>query len=217
MQKTLIIALIGIAIMIGLSFMIKDTAPTDRLDIAQKSRINKKTPQVTSKAKAHPAGISGNKATSNAVNKKSKNSHKGPKPGETVKAGNLEWMHIEDAGKMKNKEKKKYLVDVYTDWCGWCKVMDDKTFSDPAVQKYLNDNFHVVKFDAEQRDPIAFKGKSYDWVPTGRKGVNKLAIELLGSRLSYPSMVYLDENLNKIRVSPGYKKPDQLLAELKQL
>jgi len=40
---------------------------------------------------------------------------------------------------------------------------------------------------------------------------------MLNGRLGYPSMVYLDENLNKIRVSPGYKKPDQLLAELRGL
>jgi thioredoxin-related protein len=217
MQKTLIIAILGIATMIGLSFMIAEEEKIDHAEIARSVQAKKKNPAMKRQNKSHPAGISGKKPSSNAVNRKMKKSHKGPKPGETVKAGNLEWMHIEDAGKMKNKAKKKYLVDVYTDWCGWCKVMDDKTFSDPEVQKYLNENFHVVKFDAEQRDPIAFKGKSYDWVPSGRKGVNKLAVELLGSRLSYPTMVYLDENLNKIRVSPGYKKPDQLLAELKQL
>lgn len=132
-----------------------------------------------------------------------------------MNTGGLQWMTIEQAAKMKNKGSKKYLVDVYTDWCGWCKVMDKKTFTDPAIQEYLKENFHVIKFNAEQKDVIDFKGKKYEWIPVGRRGVNQLAMELLGSRLSYPTLVYLDEDMNKIKSSPGFKKPEQLITELK--
>jgi len=132
-----------------------------------------------------------------------------------LKTGDLTWMTFEQAAKTKNKGSKKYLVDVYTEWCGWCKVMDKKTFTDPIVQAYLKENFNIVKFDAEQKESITFKGKKYDWIPTGRNGVNMLAMELLGSRLSYPTLVFLDENMNKIKSSPGYKKPEQLMNELR--
>ncbi len=132
-----------------------------------------------------------------------------------MKTGNLSWLSFEEAAKMKNKGSKMYLVDVYTDWCGWCKVMDKKTFTDPKVQEFLKDNFHVIKFNAEQKETIDFKGKKYEWLPAGRKGVNMLAMELLGSRLSYPTLVYLDKDMNKIKSSPGFKKPDQLLSELR--
>ncbi|NNE26476.1 MAG: DUF255 domain-containing protein [Saprospiraceae bacterium] len=132
-----------------------------------------------------------------------------------MKTGDLQWLTFEQAANMKNKGSKKYLVDVYTDWCGWCKVMDKKTFTDPEVQKYLDENFHVIKFNAEQKEAIDFKGKKYEWLPAGRRGVNMLAMELLGSRLSYPTLVYLDENMNKIKSSPGFKKPDQLMSELR--
>lgn len=141
------------------------------------------------------------------------------KPTDSKKAdnanNNLNWLTFEQAAKLGNKGSKKYLVDVYTNWCGWCKVMDKQTFSDPTIQAYLEDNFHVIKFNAEQKESIDFKGKSYEWIPAGRRGVNMLAMELLGSRLSYPTLVYLDENMNKIRSSPGFKKPDQLISELK--
>ena len=30
-------------------------------------------------------------------------------------------------------EQKLVMVDLYTDWCGWCKKMDRETFSDPRV------------------------------------------------------------------------------------
>jgi len=132
-----------------------------------------------------------------------------------LNTGGMSWLTFEQAAKMKNKGSKKYLVDVYTDWCGWCKVMDKKTFTDPEIQAYLKENFHIIKFNAEQKGAIDFKGKKYEWVPVGRKGVNQLAMELLGSRLSYPTLVYLDENMNKIKSSPGFKKPEQLITELK--
>ena len=119
--------------------------------------------------------------------------------------------------KMKNLKDKKVLVDLYTSWCGWCKVMDKKTFTDQAVIDYLNENFVLVKFNAEQRESVTFKGETYEWMSAGRRGVNKLAYKLMNGRLGYPTLVYLDSDLNKIKSSPGYKKPDQLLAELKVL
>lgn len=132
--------------------------------------------------------------------------------------GGLKWTTFEDLAKAgKNKENKKYLVDVYTEWCGWCKVMDKKTFTDPKVQEYLRKNFHIVKFDAEQKQPVPFKNKDYEWRPGGRRGVNNLAVNLLGNRMSYPTIVYLDEDMNKITASPGYKKPDQLMKELEAI
>ena len=131
--------------------------------------------------------------------------------------GGMEWLSFDEVDKMSNKGDKKYLVDVYTSWCGWCKVMDKQTFTDDKVKDYVGENFHPVKFDAERKTPIPFNGKDYEWMPGGRKGINKLAVELLGGRMSYPSLVYLDKNMNKIKVSPGFKKPDQLLTELKAL
>ena len=131
--------------------------------------------------------------------------------------GELNWLSITDIEKIDNPEGKKFLVDMYTDWCGWCKVMDKKTFTDESIKKYLNENYYVVKFNAEQKEAITFKGKEYKWVKRGRKGTNELAIEMMGGRMSYPTMVYLDKDLNVIKALPGYKKPDQLIAELKQM
>ncbi len=136
---------------------------------------------------------------------------------EGLDAGGLSWITMEQASKLQNREGKKFLVDVYTDWCGWCKIMDRKTFSDPAVKTYLEENFHLVKFNSEQHDPINYKGKTYEWAPMGKNGINKLAFEIIGTSLSYPTLVYLDENLKKIKHIPGYKKPDELLADLKTI
>ncbi len=135
-----------------------------------------------------------------------------------TKTNQLEWLTIEEANDiLKEGTNKKFVVDVYTDWCHWCKVMDKKTFSDPEVISYLNENFHMVKFNAEQKESVLHKGKEYIWQSMGRNGVNGLGIELLNGRMSYPSLVYLNEKFETILISPGYKEPQQLMGELKSL
>ncbi len=135
---------------------------------------------------------------------------------ETTSAG-LKWYSFENAMAVNEKAKKKVLVDVYTSWCKWCKVMDAKTFTDPEVVDYLNDNFVLVKFNAERTDPVDFKGETFELKRVGRRGTNALAIKMLNGRLGYPTLVYMDSDFNKIRASPGYKTPDKLLNELRTL
>ena len=132
-------------------------------------------------------------------------------------SGDLNWITIEQAESAKNKEGKFYLVDMYTSWCGWCKVMDRETFTNPEVKALLDEHFYVVKMDAESKTPITFKGKTYEWQSGGRNGINMLAYEFLGGRQSYPTMVYLDDKLNKISAIPGFKRPDQFLKDLQDI
>lgn len=132
--------------------------------------------------------------------------------------GNIEegltWLSWEEAVKANQKKPKKFIVDVYTDWCGWCKRMDQTTFSDPKVQAYLSKHFYAVKLDAEQKKEITFDGNTFNFVPSGRRGYHQLAYALLDGRLSYPSIVYLNEKVERITVSPGYKTAEDIMPEL---
>ncbi|MCB9283952.1 MAG: DUF255 domain-containing protein [Lewinellaceae bacterium] len=128
--------------------------------------------------------------------------------------GELKWYSWEEAVAANKKEPRKILVDVYTDWCGWCKRMDATTFQDETVQDYLKKNFYAVKFDAEQKEDIVYDGYTFKFKPYGRRGAHELAIQLLNGRMSYPSIVYLNENFEIITVSPGYKMPDDIMKEL---
>ena len=125
-------------------------------------------------------------------------------PAATVADG-INWMTFEEAMAAMEKEPKKVFIDLYTDWCGWCKKMDKNTFANGTVAAYMNDKFYAVKFDAEQKLPVVYKGKEYTFVPTGGRGYNQLAAELAAGRLSYPTTVYLDENSDPIQAIPGYK------------
>src|SRR5688500_17422950 len=79
-------------------------------------------------------------------------------------ADRIKWMTWKEVQEAQKKQPKKVFVDAYTDWCGWCKRMDATTFSNPEIIKYVNKNFYAIKFDAETKDVITFKGKSYKYV-----------------------------------------------------
>jgi thioredoxin-related protein len=129
----------------------------------------------------------------------------------------ITWYSWSEVQQQMEKEPKKIFVDVYTDWCTWCKKMDKNTFTDPKVAAFMNENFYAVKFNAEQKQDEVYQGQTLSYRPGGRRGVHQLAVVLLNGRLGYPSFAYLDENMNRIHVSPGYKTPEVMLEELQQM
>src|SRR5688572_3161861 len=126
----------------------------------------------------------------------------------TVKEGSdvVQWMTFEEAVTKSKTEKRKIFIDVYTDWCGWCKVMDKKTFSAPAVAKLLNEKFYAVKFNAEQREDVVFNGTTFKFIEYGGRGTHQLAAALLNNKLSYPTVVFLDEDFKMLLPLPGYRE-----------
>ncbi len=143
-----------------------------------------------------------------------KGSKKDPVPQKTETAEEekpkIKWLTIEEAAEKMKTEKRKIFVDVYTDWCGWCKRMDAESFADKRVAKYINQNFYAVKFDAEYRKDIVFNGKTYKFKEVGSRGYHELASEWLNGRLSYPTTVYLDEEQSTIQSLPGYLDAEKL-------
>lgn len=120
----------------------------------------------------------------------------------------INWLTMEQAQELHSKNPKKIFVDIYTDWCGWCKRMDSETFTHPVIVDYINTHFYAVKLNAEQTDPIVFRGVKYENERAGqRRGAHNFAIAILQGRLSYPSVAFFDENLSLIYALPGYRPP----------
>ena len=126
---------------------------------------------------------------------------------------NYVWLTWEEAVKKSETDKnpKKIFVDVYTDWCGWCKKMDKDTFQNPEVAAYMHENFYMVKMDAESKDPIVYDGKTFKYVASGRRGYHELAAALLQGKLSYPTVIFLNEKRQILSPVPGYQKADAFL------
>lgn len=123
----------------------------------------------------------------------------------SMQAQKVNWMSIEEAEAAAKEEPRKVIVDVYTDWCGWCKRMDQTTFSNPVIAEYINQNYYAVKLDAEQKDSINFKDHTFKYVAQGRRGYHELAAALLNGKMSYPNIVYMNEQMQVIQAVPGYQ------------
>lgn len=128
-------------------------------------------------------------------------------------ATEINWISFEEAEVLMKKEPRKVLIDVYTDWCGWCKVLDKKTYSNPQLISYVNKHFYAVKFNAEQKTPVRFLGK--DWETQKGTKTNQLAVELMSGRLSYPTTVFLEEGFKNAQPVPGYLEVPQMESIMK--
>ncbi len=118
----------------------------------------------------------------------------------------IQWLTIEEAYKRWQKEPRKFVIDVYTDWCGWCKVMDKNTFMNQTVADFVNRSYYPVKLNAEQRADITLGTQVYKFVDNGQGGgVHQLGASLLNNQLSYPTVVFLDEKMGMIQPVPGYR------------
>ena len=118
----------------------------------------------------------------------------------------VNWLTWEQAMEKSKVKKKKILVFVQTSWCGWCKRMMKTTFNQPYLARYINNNFYAVSFDAEQKEPIKYKGKVYKFVKHGKRGYHEFAATLTMGRLTYPTTVFFDENAEIIQPIPGYQE-----------
>jgi uncharacterized protein YyaL (SSP411 family) len=121
----------------------------------------------------------------------------------------VNWLTPEKAYELAQKEPRKILVDLYTDWCGWCKVMDRETYAKPDIAEYINTHFYPVKFNAEQRQSIRLGNRSYGFMAQGKGGIHSWAMVLSNNKPSFPTTVFLDENQKLIQPIPGYVKPKE--------
>lgn len=125
-------------------------------------------------------------------------------------------LSFDDALKTAKKEHKKVIVDIYTDWCGWCKKMDREAYSDAGIKKIIEDDFIYVKLDAEGNGVNKYNGKSYT------DGELAEYFQVTG----YPTTVFLDSqgkviefDYNKYRMNnlPGYYETNEFKKVLEYI
>jgi len=131
-----------------------------------------------------------------------------PKP-----ATGVNWMTVAEMEAAYTRQPKPILVDVYTGWCGWCKVMDRETYSNKQVADYINKNYYPVKLDAESKEKFVWNNKTYSYNEQYKS--NELAVWLLYGQMSYPSTVFLPTLDSKPAPMAGYLKPAELEAPLR--
>jgi len=97
------------------------------------------------------------------------------------------------------------LVDVTTDWCGWCKRMDQDVYARADVQGYLARKFVTVKLDAESGDAARYEGRAY----TSRTLAARFGVT------GYPTTMFLSAKGTNLGSVPGYSPPQDFLLLLR--
>lgn len=110
-------------------------------------------------------------------------------------------------------EKKPMLIDLYTNWCGWCKVMDKKTYTNKDLAAYVQEKYYAVKINAESKTAINWKGRTFNFSPEFK--ANEFAIYITSGRLSFPTTVIIPANGSAPQAIPGYLKPKEMELFLK--
>lgn len=132
------------------------------------------------------------------------------KPNSKSETG-IQWLTFEEALVLQEKEPRMWLIDCWTDWCGWCKRMEATTFSDPIIGEFVNKNYYAVSFNAEQKEDIIVHGRTYKFVNKGQRGYHELAAELMQGKMSYPTVVFLNDKMEIFQALPGYQTKENFL------
>lgn len=121
----------------------------------------------------------------------------------------LVWYGFEEGMEKAKREKKVLLVDAYTDWCGWCKVMDRETYKNSEVIAKLNRDFVAVKFNPEL-------DKRYNVDGTTQTGEGLLMWLSQGNPGGYPTSYFVfnpSKNFDRA-AQPGYLAPADFIKLL---
>ena len=116
----------------------------------------------------------------------------------------LDWLSYNEGITLAEEENKHILIDFYTDWCGYCKKMDDETYSKDEVKKILNENFVVVKVNAESENKVIENGKE----------ITERELAKLYQVSGYPTTWFLESDHSRIAPLPGYVTTEQFIPVL---
>ena len=133
------------------------------------------------------------------------------KPPETAKstdkagaksAEKLEWLAFDTAAAQAHTQNKHLIVDIYTTWCGWCKVMERDTYGNSEVAAFLRDNFVLAKVNGESSSKLHWQGREL----TERQFARAVGVT------GYPATYFLKPNADLLGGVGGYiRSPDFLI------
>jgi thioredoxin-related protein len=126
----------------------------------------------------------------------------------------INWMSLEKAIESQKNNPKNILVDVYTNWCGPCKLMDKNTFQNKEIARFINEHYYAVKFNGEGNEIVSFRGREfsnieYDESKSQRRNSSHQFTQFLGIS-AYPTTLFFDKEMNLITPVRGYLRPKQI-------
>lgn len=125
----------------------------------------------------------------------------------------INWLTMDEVNVKMKSDPKPVIIDLYTDWCYWCKVMDKKTYTNSKVISYINQHFYAVKLNAETKDDVKWDNKNYEY-NSGDK-INDFALYVTQGQLAFPNTVIFPEMQKPPAAIPGFMEPKEIEVILK--
>jgi len=125
----------------------------------------------------------------------------------------INWLSIDEVNTKMKSDPKPIIMDIYTNWCYWCKMMDKKTYTNPKVISYINEHFYAVKLNAETKEPVIWNNKDYNYDEANK--VNDFALYATQGQLAFPNTVIFPQKENIPSAIPGFMEPKEIEIILK--
>ena len=125
----------------------------------------------------------------------------------------LDWMEMNELSAQLKTESKPVLIDLYTNWCYWCKVMDKKTYTNAKVIAYISDHFYPVKLNAESKEMVQWKEKEYNY--NNAYKINDFALYATSGQLGFPATIIIPNTHSELISIPGFLEPKEIEPILK--
>ncbi len=129
-------------------------------------------------------------------------------------AAEINWKSFEDLNNKGNKNKK-VMIFIYTDWCKWCRELNQTSFSDPDLTSFVNKNYFPIKFNGEKDESVEFKGQTYKLKKEDEKVFHQFTEQFNKGDIAYPAIVFLDEDLKVIQTIKGFRKKEEMFNVLR--
>jgi uncharacterized protein len=82
-------------------------------------------------------------------------------------ASEIQWRPWSDSIFNEAKQQGRFvLLDLGTGWCHWCHVMEEVTYTDPAVVDLIGSHYLAIRVDADSRPDLANRYEDYGWPAT---------------------------------------------------
>ncbi len=126
---------------------------------------------------------------------------------ESVAVEDIKWYGFDEGAALARQNNKKILIDVYTDWCIWCKKMDKEVYTNEEVSKAIASHFVGVKLNAESSKGVTFNGEKIDEARFAR------TLNVTG----YPTIVFLDPAAQPITKLGGFMDAKEFVKALRYI
>lgn len=125
---------------------------------------------------------------------------------------------FEELENLQKSQNRNVIIFIKTDWCNYCKAMENTIFKNQKITEIINQNFYFIRFNAEEKRDINFLRKTFHYKPNGiNTGIHELAETLTEGKTTYPSLIILNPQNEIIFQFNGYLKSSEFLEILDKI